>query len=258
MHNSHDKYLKNIDDVKDFISKYKENVKEISDILENSIQEESALYFRGQANSNWPLISSVARQNESEPIIKNLEEPFKELANYQHHGTHTRLLDYTTDVRVALFFACDDKNNKCENGAVFITEYVPYFCNFSSVKDLCLLSQLKEPITIKQFIFDTYGYNLSSKELEDKECEIYSYVNYGFIVQPNDEFYSKIVNNNKNMITQKGCFYISGNKVRNTQSKAVGCVLYNNKGDVVIEPKIEGVSPVLTSEVFTKKYIIPY
>ena len=47
-------------------------------------------------------------------------EDFELLATLQHHGDKTKLIDFTTDYLVALFFACDGKPEK--TGRVILLE----------------------------------------------------------------------------------------------------------------------------------------
>jgi len=99
----------------------------------NKIKEilEKSHYFRGQCNAKWNLESTLERamgKNLFKPISPNIKESFeKELyqitksyleenkiqyntilnvqSMIQHYGGKTRLLDFTSDMDIALFFA---------------------------------------------------------------------------------------------------------------------------------------------------------
>ena len=120
-----------------------EYLKEVSKI--KAKWPNSALVFRGQENEEWPLESSAERRlKASLPSQEGITEPFLEynenllkkcrlknyhkreqkqlydlelLADLQHHGAATCLIDFTRNTLIALWFACKKSD---ANGKVFV------------------------------------------------------------------------------------------------------------------------------------------
>lgn len=107
--------------------------------------EKNQIMFRGQVNSSWPIIPSLFRKyphNNAEarlfesaiispltlekmrfPFLKSFA-PIEQLTISQHYNIPTRLLDWTNDILIALFFACYDKTEeqKSYNGRLILAE----------------------------------------------------------------------------------------------------------------------------------------
>lgn len=95
---------------------------------------QTKFYYRGHADIGWDIIPIVKRQEYqdraeylyiAEAQKKNLWLPsrslFENIAYLQHYGIPTRFLDFTTDVDMALFFACSGRKEK--DAAIFIFAY---------------------------------------------------------------------------------------------------------------------------------------
>lgn len=120
---------------------------EISDFVafHNLMQEFAAnnFLFRGQSNAEWELIPKVGRESYREALPKGdneekLLDAWKRYAGHllkgfpvdnwdwlslaQHHGLATRLLDWTKNPLIALYFATEDYNST-HNSCVYVYDY---------------------------------------------------------------------------------------------------------------------------------------
>lgn len=124
----------------------------VPEILENISHQENTIY-RGHADSEWKLIPSIGRhysglwnevveaerkslehfKKRSIPFLKyNPKTDIEWLCLMQHHGCSTRLLDFTSNPLIALFFATGPPLNK--NGDLIIAKYGRSYDNVSDDK----------------------------------------------------------------------------------------------------------------------------
>ncbi len=116
----------------------------IESVLFTGIEREQFI-FRGQVNS-WAIEPSLFREfpfsegnlleislmirmifsKEIRPLASY--SPIEFLSLLQHYGRPTRLLDWTSDVLIALFFACHDETGEYSNtdGVIFSLAKCPY------------------------------------------------------------------------------------------------------------------------------------
>lgn len=104
------------------------------------------LRFRGQADFGWPVQPSIyrfcefqryqtvqfekflldARPQEPTPPLTHTTYELEWLMVSQHYAVPTRLLDWTIDILIALYFSCDDEDNLDKDGALFVCNHNDY------------------------------------------------------------------------------------------------------------------------------------
>jgi hypothetical protein len=121
--------------------KFFDFIKECSKLSKNKL-------FRGHADDSWSLLPNIARETPEKNTVEIEEKmlnEFRRLATTllpdpdatqkdllvlaQHYGMKTRLLDWSSNPLVALWFACQKEENS--NGVVYI--YFPDESNEKSV-----------------------------------------------------------------------------------------------------------------------------
>lgn len=133
---------KSVDKSNDYVNSIDEYIRVIvnkySSFKPNAFYEKERSFFRGQNNTEYSLLPSLARtivSNKDETYtrfegqmintakLQNPDQlnndiyPINMLAKMQHYGLPTRLLDITENALVALYFAC--KDNYRHDGIVY-------------------------------------------------------------------------------------------------------------------------------------------
>lgn len=138
------------------------------------------IIYRGMSDKDWKLLPTLGRYNDLSEgqeynlvhnllslrpeAFVNLNSNFEILSKMQHYELPTRLLDFTTNPLIALFFACNDLINKkdarivCHRACVDISnnpviEAICGFYNYFTQDDI-LLDDLK--ISPQKYIRSLY------------------------------------------------------------------------------------------------------
>ena len=133
------------------------NLSDLFHILEDRTPER-IMYFRGQVR-DWSLRPSLARESVTEQERAKESECFERLAEIlpkvndweratiaQHYGVPTRLLDWSENPLVGLYFALDDNNYDDEDGVIWVFEDKTILVKeVASLRDGSGLRKLKYP-----------------------------------------------------------------------------------------------------------------
>lgn len=179
-------------------------------------------FYRGQSDAIWEIEPSIVRSdiNERDQYLKYQSKLqgkslFDQLAYLQHYETGTRLIDFTTDPKVALYFACVD--NKERDAALYLYNYVPHQAEWIDTIIFTEIMLMPNDRTIKlgefaEELYDKYEiFHERFERLSDLSAFMIAYLNHGYMVLPNEDS-SK---SNLRMARQKGTFFICGVKFAN-------------------------------------------
>lgn len=211
-------------------------------------------FYRGQSNSSWKIIPSICRNKSvNESISECGDLLFERMAYKQHYIQGTRLIDFTTDIDVALYFACCENFDK--NAAIFIWSYSPYDSKWIRTMIQCELVNIrKERISICEFAEILFLKYPKLKELYNSKKDFYadlvSYLDHGFmIMRPRNPQVD-----NLRIQRQKGCLYVCGVKFETPIDEMRTSF---NAGNNILCPHETVVPKELDGGKFLVKVIIP-
>lgn len=211
-------------------------------------------FYRGQADATWNVVPSICRNtNIDESISAKGRKLYEMIAYRQHYLEPTRLIDFSTDVNVAMYFACCDYKDK--DGAVYIWSYSPYDSDWLRVAIQCELVNIKEEsISIREFadvLIKKYPeLNSRYKYICDFHAELVSFMEHGFMVVQSENFQSE----NIRMKRQKGSLYVCGVKFKTPIEQMRTSF---NAGNNIFYPRHVVVPEELNHGNFLVKIIIP-
>ena len=221
------------------------------------------IFFRGHANRKWEYAPSIARlenkhKSERSIIEEALSEGnwdisrnlFENIARLQHYGTPTRFLDYTTDIDIALYFACSGHKNKDAE-----IQMVPYDLRDKShpdtteITELALLDQTISVYEFAEAVAKKHpNHELPFESEQDPvfrtKCigmSVLSWISHGFMVSYSECDLKHLEKWNPRLLHQKGVFFVFGNKTTPPNVKAFTSNVVSTK----ILPEIEDTPYVL-------------
>lgn len=186
---------------------------EVVNIIHNANRDIfSPLIYRGMSNAAWSLTPSLGRFGDDYAFMehdfvnemltlrpeefRDLSTPFDLVAKLQHFGIPTRLLDFTLNPLVALYFAVNSErsaNNKC--GRVVITvdrnsthsrELIDAICGFYDkflINDYLIDNLLPEGISVEDYLRANIGLFTLKPAYANERIKRQSAI---FMIFPND------------------------------------------------------------------------
>lgn len=247
----------------DDIYEIEQKIKNYFHILKCQTYINNILFYGGQADYLWELEPGIKR----EPDLKEWEQLtgyeydyhdlFDYIAKCQHYGKKTRFLDFTTDIDIALFFACNEGLDK--DGSLYICPYVPRKAKWFDTIIISELAILKEEITVdgfSQYLFNKYREIRNYYEDNIKLCTyIVSWLDHGFMVMPDISEYELMKDYNKRLYNQKGAFFICGNETKKPLDS--WSRISTHAGYNVIIPTASAVPAIINKSKFVTKVKIP-
>lgn len=217
--------IKNLTDILEEISAHEE-----VNVIFNELNTHYGLLYRGVSNVDYELLPGALRKNTDKEAVYKFGEKnsraialhFKKHASYilgnniidnnlnlltyaQHFGVPTKLLDFTSNPLISIFFACADDSNKNNDGAIYILNTKSYH-HFSLKKDPEMYKKSNDVIA-KKMVDELFDKKLSTEipywyipQYIDKRMAAQSSV--FFIWGKDHRDLSKIVNPNPDILNK--------------------------------------------------------
>lgn len=174
------------------------------------------MVFRGMSDYRWDLIPSIARSDfrddstEHEMVnefmtlrpesFQDLHSNFELLAKMQHYGLPTRLLDFTTNPLIALYFACE-KNSAINTRVTCCNAFLSY----SNNKIVEAISSSYVPYSIENFTIEDF--------LQGTRVSAYEYISKLYLAKDYRLLFAKPKYWNQRIKNQSAIFLIYPNEL---------------------------------------------
>lgn len=235
------------------------------------INNEIPIFYRGQSNSAWSIVPSILRDDDlsefeiihhasiNNQIKMPLVSIFEFIAKMQHYGYATRFLDLTTNLDVALYFACADAANMDKDGHIFMITYDPRKPRNTDVLILSELCLLQNKISVNNFsrrLIKKYTeLETLFTDIKELNMTVTSFCDHGFVVLPEQKDYMDMMLHNPRIQRQCGAFFICGNKMQKPLTSWQRFM--TQSGYNIILPEVNSVPSALWHHDWSFSIIIP-
>lgn len=253
------------------IVEYVEIINKLSEQRIRDSIKDDVILFRGQSDSTFELLPSIARKGKNETdesllkyesdmitkaIGKNPDIFYEDkysinlLVKLQHFGIPTRLLDVTYNSLVALYFACIDKDEASDGEVIVFRisgdngEYVQYYNK--DIVDIVAKTyqmQIMYPYNIISVLGNT-NYIIENCKTEEEMDAIYDGNITNIIKEISVPIFVSPVELSERQKRQQGAFILFPNKVRDILGKvhfvSEICPMKKDDNRIIARIKISG------------------
>lgn len=251
------------------MNSYDEILQSVHEYQKSQNMNDMSLFYRGHADKDWKLVPIIGREtycgcSEKSIIDSAIKQKrwqlnrslFENIAYLQHYGMPTRFLDYSTDIDIALYFACCGHKDK--DGVISVCTYTndrgTHSLDSSLIAELALLDNKTSVQEFCKALMNKY-FELRddySSWWEQLGMYILSWLDHGFMVVPTENEYLKLREWNKRLYNQRGTFFVFGNKTE----KPIGSASTIEARSCVILPELAPTPNIISHWDYTKKILV--